>query len=232
MPTANTLRRYFADLVVVFVGVALAFAVENLREDLNERAVGEQYLIGFREDLLADLSMLKDQQLIRRSQLENALVVLGFFKGQSGDPQRFFDAYNSVLVDRYTAPNRNTIDEVLSSGGLRLIRDSEIRTRLLNLYANYHRIARLEEHMARDFDEYLYDPTFSSVRLQFEGPWEDTPEHRHDVETLLNDLRIENGIRLVVANLEAANWGVLDQLALVRSQVEQLLQLQPAERAN
>lgn len=229
MPTADTLRRHLADLVVVFVGVVLAFAVENLREDLNERAVGEQYLHGFHEDLLADLSMLKAQQEIRRSQLENALVLLEFFEGRSVDPQRFFEAYYSVLANQYTAPNRNTIDEVLSSGGLRLIRDVEIRTRLLNLYANYYRIARLEEHMARDFDEYLYDPTFSSVRVQFEGPWEDTAENRHDVETLLNDLRIENGIRLVVANLEAANWGVLDELDLVRSQVEQLLQLIPAE---
>jgi len=229
MPTADTLRRHLADLVVVFVGVVLAFAVENLREDLNERAVGEQYLHGFRDDLLADLSMLQAQQEIRRNQLENALVVLGFFKGQSVDPQRFFEAYYSVLADRYTAPNRNTMDEVLGSGGLRLIRDTEIRTRLLNLYAVYGRIARLEEHMARDFDEYLYDPAFSSVRVQFERPWEDTPENQDDVETLLNDLRIENGIRLVVANLEAPGWGVLDELDLVRSQVEQLLQLIPAQ---
>jgi hypothetical protein len=70
MPAADTLRRHLADLVVVFVGVVLAFAVENLREDLNERAVGEQYLHGFREDLLADLSMLQAQQEIRRSRLE------------------------------------------------------------------------------------------------------------------------------------------------------------------
>lgn len=229
MLTANTLRRHLADLVVVFVGVALAFAVENLREDLNERAVGEQYLHGFREDLLADLSMLQAQQEIRRKQLRNARIVLEFFEGQPGEPQRFFEAYYLVLVDQYTAPNRNTIDEVLSSGGLRLIRDSDIRTRLLDLYATYFRIARLEQHMARDFDEYLYDPTFSNVRLQFEGPWDDTPENRHDVETLVNDLRIENGIRLVVANLQAANWGILDELDLVRSQVEQLLQLIPAE---
>jgi len=229
MLTADTLRRHLADLVVVFVGVALAFAVENLREDLNERAVGEQYLHGFREDLLADLSMLQAQQEIRRSQLENALVVLRYFEGQSGDPQRFFEAYYAVLVDRYTAPNRNTIDEVLSSGGLRLIRDPEIRAHLLNLYAIYNRISRLEEHMARDFDEYLYDPTFSSIRIQFEGPWDDSPEIRQNIETLINNTRIENGIRLLVANLEAANWGVLDELDLVHSKVEQLLQLIPAE---
>jgi hypothetical protein len=229
MPTADTLRHHLTELVVVFVGVALAFAVENLREDLSEQAVGEQYLRGFREDFLADLAMLQAQQEVRRRQLENALIVLGFIDGRPVDPQRFFEAYYPVLLAQYTAPNRNTMDEVLSSGTLRLIRDVEIRTRLLDLYATYDRIGRLEEHMARDFDSYLYDPTFSSIRLQLEGPWENTPANQRDVEILLNDLRVENGVRLVVANLELSGRGLLDELDLVRSQVEHLLRVIPTE---
>ena len=55
----------------------------------------------------------------------------------------------------FTAPNRNTMDEVLNSGSLRLIRDSGIRTGLLDLYTTYDRIAYLEDHMARDFDAYI-----------------------------------------------------------------------------
>jgi len=42
MPRASTLRSYLAELVVVFVGVALAFAVDNFREARNERTVGDQ----------------------------------------------------------------------------------------------------------------------------------------------------------------------------------------------
>jgi len=228
-PTANTLRHYLTELVVVFIGVALAFAVENLREDLSEQAMGEQYLRGFREDLLADLAMLQAQREVRLSQLENALIVLEVFEGRPVDPQRFFEAYYSMLLDQYTAPNRNTMDEVLSSGSLRLIRDVEIRTRLLDLYATYDRIGRLEEHMARDFDTYLYDPTFSSIKIQLEGPWADTSENQHDVETLRNDLRVANGVRLVVANLKVPGRGILAELDLVRSQVERLLQVIPAE---
>jgi hypothetical protein len=229
MPTADTLRRYLAELVVVFVGVVLAFAVDNLREDLSEQAAGEQYLRGFREDLLADVAMLQAQQEIRRSQLENASIVLGFFEGRPVNPQRFFEAYYPVLLAQYTAPNRNTMDEVLSSGSLRLIRNVEIRSRLLNLYTTYDRIGRLEEHMARDFDAYLYDPTFSTIRLQLDGPWADTSANRRDVEALLSDLRVENGVRLLVANLEFSGGGLLDELDLVRSQVEDLLQVIPAD---
>jgi len=229
MSKASTLRSLLTELLAVFIGVALAFAVENLRQDFNDRTVGDRYLSSFRQDLMDDLVMLKTQQDARQGQLKNALIVLEFFDGRTIDPQSFFEAYWPALYELRTAPNRNTMNEVLNSGSLRLMRDAEIRTGLLNLYATYDRVARLEEHMARDFDAYLYDPTFSEIRIQIQGPWEDTPANRQAVETLLSDRRIENGLRLVVINLDGEGKGLLAQLELVRSQVEQLLQLIPAD---
>lgn len=228
MSKARTLRSLLTELVAVFIGVALAFAVENLRQDFNDQTVGEQYLSGFRLDLSADLAMLQAQQEARQAQLKNAQTVLKFFDGRPIDPQMFFEAYWSVLYELRMAPNRNTMNEVLDSGSLRLIRDTKIRTGLLNLYATYDRAARLEEHMARDFDSYLYDPTFSKIPIQIEGPWEDSPANRQAIETLLGDRRIENGFRLVVVNLDPGGEGLLAQLEQVRSQVEHLLQLIPA----
>ena len=229
MSQTSTLRSLFAELVVVFVGVALAFAVENLRQDFSDQAVGDQYLSSFRQDLTADLEMLQVQQQARQAQLRDAQTVLQFFEGRPIDPQSFFEPYWSVLYELRTAPNRNTMDEVLSSGNLRLIRDVEIRTGLLSLYSTYEKIARLEEHMARDFDAYLYDPTFSSIPIHIKGPWTDSPSDRQAVTTLLGDVRIENGLRLVVANLDPKSDGLLAELTLARSQIEQLLQRIPEE---
>ncbi|MEM9301346.1 MAG: hypothetical protein AAGE01_04505 [Pseudomonadota bacterium] len=223
------LGRYFAEFIVVFIGVALAFTVENLREDMNDRAVGDQYLAGFAEDLRADLVMLDEQLELRRDQLKRARIVLEYYSGMSVGPQQFFSAYYPMLVSHDTLPNRNTMDEVLSSGSLRLIGDPEIRSGLLGLYASYDRIARQEAHMARDFDVYLYDPTFSSVRFQLEGPWDDSPENQAAVQALLSDLRVENGVRLIPANLELAGEGLLPELERARAQVEQLLALLPAD---
>lgn len=81
--------------------------------------------------------------------------------------------------------------------------------------------------MALDFDVYLYDPTFSSAPIQFKGPWNDTPANRQVVETLLGDRRIENGLRLIVVNLDLDQEGLLAELELARSQVERLLQQIP-----
>jgi hypothetical protein len=227
---ASAPRRYFAELLVVFVGVALAFAVENFREDLNERVTGDQYLGGFRDDLAADLETLRAQNEARLSQLENAKIILNLIEHRVVDPQAFFERYYPILLSLNTRPNRNTMDEVLSSGSPRLIRDHLIRTALLNLYSTYDRIALLEKHIERDFDTYLYDPTFTSIPFRVEGPWADTRENRRYVEVLLNDVRVENGLQLVVANLQFAHsGGLLGELEKARSQVERLLELVPTE---
>ena len=79
--------------------------------------------------------MLQAQQKARQAQLKNTLTLLEFFEGRPNDPARFFEAFWPVLFELRTAPSRNTMDEVLSSGSLRLIRDAKIRAGLLNLYA-------------------------------------------------------------------------------------------------
>ena len=50
------------------------------------------------------------QQEARLTQLENAKKVLNFF-----------ERYYSILLSLSTNPNRNTMDEVLSSGSFRLV---------------------------------------------------------------------------------------------------------------
>jgi len=228
MPEANRLRTYFAELVVIFVGVVLAFSVDNFREARNDRAVEAQYLSAFRQDLTADLKMLQVQKVSRQNQLKNAKTLLEFYEGRPNDAAAFFEAYFPVLKELKVSPNRNTMDEVLSSGSLRLIQNGKIRSDLLNLYATYAEIAFFEEHMARDFDLYLYDPTFSSISFQFKGPWLNNPENRNAVKSLMADHRIENGLRLIVANLEELeDDSFLPLLEKAQRQAEQLLKELP-----
>ncbi|MEQ9316209.1 MAG: hypothetical protein RLN72_10170, partial [Henriciella sp.] len=76
---------------------------------------------------------------------------------------------------------------------------------------------------------YLYDPTFSTIPIQLSGPWDDTPETRLLAETLLANVTIENGFRLIVANLDFEGAGLQAELQSVLQRVESLLNDLPAE---
>ena len=217
------------EFLIVVLGVFLGIQAANWNDQRVEHELGRQYLAGFREDLLADSSMLDIQIEWRQKQLADALIVLEFFEGRPAEPDVFFAAYYSILFERNILPSRNTMDEVLNAGGLRLIEDAVVRSSLLDLYASYAKIEGQEDHIARDFDSYLYDPTFSKIPIQIEGPWPDTPANRGKMQQLLGDVTIENGVRLIVANLQPSRTGLEAQLTSARGQVERLLQAIPAD---
>ena len=157
------------DFVIVVVGVFIGIQVANWNDSRGEVRLGDDYLQGFRADLLADLDMLQTETEWRRNQYQDASTVLEFFDGRELDTNTFFKTYNRAIPSRTTRPHRNTMNEVLNSGNLRLIRDPEIRADLLDLYVMYDAISFTEDHIARDVDKYLYDETFSSIPVRFVG---------------------------------------------------------------
>lgn len=211
------------DFAIVVIGVFVGIQVANWNEARSEVQLGEDYLRGFHADLVADAAMLDAEIEARRSQYRAAETVLEFFDGRAMDPDAFFESYYQALYALSTQPNENTLEEVLSSGNLRLIRDAETRAGLLNLYAMYEDIARQEEHLARDTDKYLYDTTFTTTPIQIVGPWEDNEANRAAAERLLRNVAIENGFRLIIVNLVFGDEGIITDLETAREQVRDLL---------
>ena len=85
---------------MVFLGVALAFGVENLRESLNERTVARQYFAGFAQDFARDYEWLESEIQFRERQMAAALTALEFYKGRELDVDVFFEAFWTVLPSR------------------------------------------------------------------------------------------------------------------------------------
>ena len=210
------------DFVIVVVGVFIGIQVANWNQARGERRLGEEYLQRFGQDLAADCEMLSSEIRGRESQLVNARTVLEFFEGRPLEVSTFFAAFYDVLQAFSTAPNRNTMDEVTSTGSLRLIPEG-IRKDLLDLYTMYEDIAYGEEHLARDYDNYLYDTTFSIIPIQIAGPWEDNAGTRAAAERVINHQTIENGFRLVVVNLELADTGLVRDLKQAKSHVDKVM---------
>lgn len=96
------------------------------------------------------------------------------------------------------------------------------------VYATYDGIFTIEDHVARDIDHYLYDPTFTQVPFDFPRPWEATPENIAAVELLTSSVTVENGLKLIEINLEFGGEGLLYKIEDAVEKVEALLRLIPA----
>ena len=217
------------DFLIVVIGVFVGIQAANLNDARGEERLGDEYLRAFREDLLADSKMLSAEIELRQKQLSDAKTVLEYFDGRALEVDRFFNAYYSAIYSHRMQPSRNTMDEVLNSGNLRLVRNAKIRNGLLDLYAAYEIIALTENHIARDFDKYLYDTTFTSVPFRLEQEWENNAANQAIAKTLLGNLTVENGFRLTSVNLQFAERGLIADLTAARRRVETLLEQLPSQ---
>ena len=212
------------EVLIVIVGVVIGFQVTAWGEAQSEQAVEKQYIARFVEDLRRDLDMLASNIESREAQVQAAHAALAFYEGRELDVDAFFDTFYTALLYRGIAPNRNTMDEVLNSGNLRLIDDPVTREALLDLYATYTTILNVEEHIERDFSTYLYDPTYSAVPFKYPGPWSVDPDFRAAAQQLLVNQTVENGLRLILVNV-GSEGALLDMLRSARSDAEHLLSL-------
>lgn len=127
------LRRRVAELLTVFSGVVLAFLADDFRERLGDDRAERVVLAGLRADFAQNSRQLAVQRRFN-ARVETAATGLLDLLGQTDDGV-IVSVHDTLLmatavgVNSYE-PVRGTLDALLNSGELRLIRDARLRTLL------------------------------------------------------------------------------------------------------
>jgi hypothetical protein len=126
-------REYFLEFVMLFLAVTLGFFAENVRENFTDREREKQYMESMIEDLKSDTSQMA--VLIQAKQLRNRMIdSLVFFLGSPGYNAHSNDIYffaRSISPPLNFFPNERTIQQLKSSGGLRLIRNINVSNSIM-----------------------------------------------------------------------------------------------------
>jgi hypothetical protein len=124
---------YFWEFLMLFLAVTLGFFVENKREHMVEHNREEKYISSLIQDLKADTANLQiymNLKLIKKSKMDSLLMLLtnGGYK-QSGNETYFFFRY--VLSAGAFVSTDGTMQQLKSSGNLRLIRKQNLANKIL-----------------------------------------------------------------------------------------------------
>jgi len=149
MASSETRRRYAAELVVIVVGVLIALGIESLVSYRIDRSTEADYLLRLTADLRADSASFaftlqglqaKDRALARLDSLLLSGEVV-----RSDTTAFFWDLWVSSLFGTSVPTiTRQTYDDLLATGRIELIRNSELRSRLASYYTEFeNQVARL-----------------------------------------------------------------------------------------
>lgn len=143
--------KFGRDISVIILGVLIALAFDNWTSNRSERRLERNYLLRLSRDLRADSAMLESYR--RHSSLGRAggrhlLAILVNPQETIPDSliaRHFSDATRGALL----SSNTPTIEELSSTGNLRVLRDVRLRDGLLTYYSEVERFQRSIETVMR-----------------------------------------------------------------------------------
>lgn len=150
-------KRPLGELAIVVAGVLIALTVDEWRDDLFERTVEQSYLESLATDLRTDLAQIDTAVAWTTRHQREAEAVLGFLR--ESRPLEPDTLLLSVAVAGWQDPptfTTYTIDDLRSTGNLRVLRNHELRRVLADYYRSlqqYQRTdARFVERIWREYD--------------------------------------------------------------------------------
>ncbi len=126
------------ELVVVVVGIFLGLQVDSWNEARKDRVLEQQYLATLKADFQADIEEQDGAIAHAKSRAQlGRLLISSIGKGRvEGDPNEFIWAVFSSILLNYPSYKRATINDLLSTGNLQLLQDSNMKAAVAEYYTD------------------------------------------------------------------------------------------------
>jgi hypothetical protein len=159
-------RTHFIELLVVIIGISIAFALEGWSDNRKNRELEVNYLQSLKTDLLKDKADMK-------AVLDSSDVLLRYMNETfqylfSQSDIRMFKRHH--ITSSYTAPyfypKNGTYLSMVNSGDLNLIKDFDIKSDLADLYdVQYAEVERVDGIINNLVDNMVYPFMIENVRF-------------------------------------------------------------------
>lgn len=129
---------HIANLLVVILGISIAFYLEGYKEEANNRTQEKKYLQSLIEDLETDIEALDTLAYVNK-RISNALIKVS--NASSGAPYPQDSLVGFMFGIQYNppfSPQRTAYESMKSSGKLDLISNFELRNEVVELYEQYY----------------------------------------------------------------------------------------------
>jgi len=158
-------KNHLIELIVVFIGITLAFMLNNWRENSKNKQLEDQYLDSFYEEIVSantKLDTIINQNKEKLSYLSYAIALLRKNK---------FPADSAMAVIARLAeinlfiPKVNTYESIKNSGNFNLIGEYHIRSKLIEYYESFEAKKIVEDYFRMYLNNYIIPYFFENVDM-------------------------------------------------------------------
>jgi len=148
----------FLELALLILGILIALAVDGWMDDRRDARAERQYLELMVQEFDRDLEMLDEYFHFEERQIEDSIFAYRALRAGVAPEEReaVATALTRLIGRRTLRFNRSTYTDLLSTGSLRLIRNPQLRDRIVGLYESNDRVIVIRDRNNEVFVDQMY----------------------------------------------------------------------------
>ena len=153
------------DLLIVVIGITIAFQLNNLNESTKSKAKENNYLKSFYEenrDNESNLTLTLEFTLKAKNEIDSLKQLL---LSKDYQDTRIIALSASMMVSSDFNPSLITMENITASGDFELISNLEYREKLIDTYNSYQTTSQLEGILSDYVNQYVAPFFFKNVRF-------------------------------------------------------------------
>jgi hypothetical protein len=163
------MKKYFYEAVVIVSSILLAFGINTLWDEINEKSRQNALIEALRSDMVASkkqYDFIVGRHIHVQKSLEEILTWAENGTIPEDDLVRFDSLIGSTFNRQIFDPTLGSIDAILSSGRFDIIEDLELISQLTRWKSQVQNLRELESARTEHFYTYLYPYLSKKVNLQ------------------------------------------------------------------
>jgi hypothetical protein len=185
------------ELVLLIVGILIALAVNGWIEDRRDALTERQYLEGIVRDLDRDLTVLKEFADFHQSQVADGVMAYRALRTEPDvkDKEGVAQAVTRLMSRRTLRLSHPTYSNLVGTGNARLIRNAELRDRIVGLYEANERWAAIIDRNNLVFVDQIFAEYVLGNGLVAPRPTNSLASSQKDVERLAGLMGVPVGVQ-------------------------------------
>ncbi|MBE9469293.1 MAG: hypothetical protein IMY72_13370 [Bacteroidetes bacterium] len=153
------------DLLIVIIGITIAFQLNNLNESNKSKAQEKDYLKNFYEENRDNEAKLISALKFSESNKKNIDTLKQILLSKNYEDDRIKDLPASMMTWSDFHPALITMENITASGDFELISNFEFREKLIDTYNSYQTTSQYEDILSDYAKQYVTPFFFDNVRL-------------------------------------------------------------------
>jgi hypothetical protein len=152
-------KEYLLEFLMIFLAVTLGFIAENIREHFTETRSAHQYLEAYRNDLLQNQKVMQMELGYSKIQLPvyDSIIAIFYEKKENEQLHLLSRLLLQGQVNRVISINMPTYQQLISSGSMRYIDNTDLKDSMSNYQETIDRLINYNDRLVTTLNNQMIE---------------------------------------------------------------------------